>query len=848
VTARCAQLVLLALMIVLAAARLAGPAAAASVTKTFSSVADSYVSQKFPSANYGSKTALRLQGTPIQRAYLRFDVQGLTLPVVRATLRLYATSGSSVGYTIRAVADTSWGEKTITYANAPALTAGSTDPPSGPFTSAQWVSVDVTQFVHGNGLASFAATSTSSTTISLASREYGASFAPQLVVETADGAASAPTSTAAPTISGRAREGQTLTVEPGGWSGTAPLTYSYQWRRCDAAGGNCVGIDGATASLHQVSRADVGTTLRCQVTATNVAGSSSASSARTDVVTSILLPASSGAYFGARVNSDGTGGWTQQEVLDFETLVGRKIAIDHHYRGWAETSWPSSTGGEQWDVDNGRIPLDSWGGSSGFPGLDAVLNGSQDAVIRSTAQRIKAFGRPLFFRPWWEMNGSWMSWCGCNSNTPGTTDGPAKFVAAWRHMHDIFDQEGATNAVWVWSPHYRDDPADSWNHWTNYYPGDAYVDWVAFDGYNRYASAWKSFSAIFQAPYDDYAAAKPFMVAETASVEDPSVPGRKAQWIQEAQTFIQSSMPAVKAFLWFHRPATASDPEDWRVDTSQTSLDAYRAMAADPYFNLSDLTPPSPPSSLTATAAASGQVDLAWAASTDNVGVTGYEVYRRLTGTVDWTKIATTGTDTTYSDSTVGGSTSYDYQVKAFDAAANLSAASNISTVVTPAGSGPPAPLSFSPDGDAQVKEAYPASNFGTLTSLRSDGGSDPDVESYLRFSLSGLSGKTLQSAKLRLYVPSDGTTDGPGVYSVSDNSWAETTVTWQARPPRAITPADDSGAIAAGTWVEWDVTPLVNGDGAYSFALGPTSTTNGVVFNSREATSNRPQLVVTFA
>jgi chitodextrinase len=101
-----------------------------------------------------------------------------------------------------------------------------------------------------------------------------------------------------------------------------------------------------------------------------------------------------------------------------------------------------------------------------------------------------------------------------------------------------------------------------------------------------------------------------------------------------------------------------------------------------------DTTPPSTPGSLAATATTSSSVSLAWNASTDNIGVTGYVVSR------NGTEIATTGTGTTYTDTGRTPSTSYTYTVKARDAAGNTSGASNTVTATTQAGgSGPAVPF-----------------------------------------------------------------------------------------------------------------------------------------------------------
>ena len=193
---------------------------------------------------------------------------------------------------------------------------------------------------------------------------------------------------------------------------------------------------------------------------------------------------------------------------------------------------------------------------------------------------------------------------------------------------------------------------------------------------------------------------------------------------------------------------------------------------------------------------------------------------------------------------------SYDYQVRARDAAGNTSGASNTATATTPLG--PPTPTTlpaFRALADASVKQASATSNYGTSTSLNSDSGSGVAMESYLRFTVTGVGTGTVQNAKLRLYVPSDGTVDGPGVYGCTDPacaSWTETGITWNTRPPRATTAIADTPAITAGKYVEWDVTGLITGDGTYTLVVGQTPTTDGVVFSSDEATSNPPQLVVT--
>ena len=94
---------------------------------------------------------------------------------------------------------------------------------------------------------------------------------------------SVPTLKSAPTISGSAQQGQTLTAAAGTWSGSTPMTYSYQWQRCNSSGGSCTSVAGSAAS-YALGAGDVGSTMRVSVTATNSIGSATASSAPTSVV------------------------------------------------------------------------------------------------------------------------------------------------------------------------------------------------------------------------------------------------------------------------------------------------------------------------------------------------------------------------------------------------------------------------------------------------------------------------------------------------------------------------------------------------------------------------------------
>lgn len=168
-------------------------AASAQTSTTFPAVADAHVSAASPQSNYGTSTSLKLDGDPRLVAYLRFDVTGLGSSGNRATLRVYTNTSSTTGLEVHPVAGTSWGERTITYANAPAI-----DPTvlsrSGAFGRKEYLSLDVTQAVKADGPVTLALTTPSSSSMLVAARESGNVRTPRLVVETgASDPAPAPT-------------------------------------------------------------------------------------------------------------------------------------------------------------------------------------------------------------------------------------------------------------------------------------------------------------------------------------------------------------------------------------------------------------------------------------------------------------------------------------------------------------------------------------------------------------------------------------------------------------------------------------------------------------------------------
>ena len=141
--------------------------------------ADSYADSSTPTSNFGTQTQVRIDGSPVVRTFLRFTVAGTSGTVKSAVLRVYANTAQTKGYDVYSVADNTWGETAITETNAPPFgptKLGS----SSKIATGTWTSVDVTSAITGNGTYNFGLSTSSTTAVSLSSRE-GAN-PPQLVI------------------------------------------------------------------------------------------------------------------------------------------------------------------------------------------------------------------------------------------------------------------------------------------------------------------------------------------------------------------------------------------------------------------------------------------------------------------------------------------------------------------------------------------------------------------------------------------------------------------------------------------------------------------------------------------
>jgi len=286
-------------------------------------------------------------------------------------------------------------------------------------------------------------------------------------------------------------------------------------------------------------------------------------------------------YWGAWIGKQLTGEeppWDMEAADQFEARIGRGLSLIEFSAPFAQcepscqfNSFPLTP---LEDIRrHGAIPVFSWnsgaggGGDQSNFGLAELRAGRYDRYIRYFARNAAAWGWPFFLRFDWEMNGGWFPWGdGVNGNKPG------EFIPAWRHVHRIFEEEGATNVTWVWCPFVGVDLA-------RFYPGDRYVDWTGLDGYNwgpesPLALPWQTFNQLFASSYRQLARLapdKPMMLGEVASTGNDE---QKTVWIQEMFAALRRGYPKVRGLVWFNKIDRGTQ---WPIEAFPGATAAFEA-------------------------------------------------------------------------------------------------------------------------------------------------------------------------------------------------------------------------------------------------------------------------------
>ena len=295
---------------------------------------------------------------------------------------------------------------------------------------------------------------------------------------------------------------------------------------------------------------------------------------------------------GAHVDYEGNPK-SQTDFMALETAIGRKLAIDSDYEDWA--AFPN-TARINWDVQNGRQSMQSWKvvfQSSATPlqcaTAVAIAAGTYDTQLARQAAAVKALKTPILIRFNYEMTDNVFNTC--FTGFPVTQNLPlagARYVAAWKHVVDIFRAAGVTNAKWVFAPSAF---AYLKGQWSYFYPGAAYVDWMAADHYNK-SDVPASFATdpAINAFYNlASATGKPLMMSETAGNNDPRLsPDAQVLWLTTLEAFFKAK-PALMALVYWNDQGQylqANPGYGGSGYTLQgTGMATFKTIANDPYFH-----------------------------------------------------------------------------------------------------------------------------------------------------------------------------------------------------------------------------------------------------------------------
>jgi hypothetical protein len=286
------------------------------------------------------------------------------------------------------------------------------------------------------------------------------------------------------------------------------------------------------------------------------------------------------------------GGTTPSKVQAVETAMGRQGAYLRVYRSWddafpdSDVTWMQSTGHSILVSIKARLKSGtnvSWQAiADSQPGSSLYQN-----MVR-WATAIKAYGRPIMVTFNHEPDTS-------NSQKSGTPD---QFIAAWRKFITVMNAENVTNARYTWIVAVRNFSISPTNrkYAPKYYPGDTWVDNIAVDAFNIYcrtksgsfANPWRSLATLLD-PFMQFVAAHPgpnLVVAEWGSSEDPDNPGRKAQWIADAQTmFKQAAYSRFIAISYWNSTSHNYQNCDFKITSSASATNAFKTMANDPFYS-----------------------------------------------------------------------------------------------------------------------------------------------------------------------------------------------------------------------------------------------------------------------
>jgi hypothetical protein len=263
----------------------------------------------------------------------------------------------------------------------------------------------------------------------------------------------------------------------------------------------------------------------------------------------VTLPATPGSYLGVYMPPSPT---SFAGVTAFSSLIGVQPDVDMYYSGWLE---PFQARFATSAARHGAVPLVQIDPTD--VKLKAITSGKYDAYLISFADAVRSYGRPVILGFGHEMNGTWYSWADGHTS-------PAAFVAAWRHIVNLFREVGAGNVTWLWTINIVETQAGIPSP-VPWWPGSSYVTWVGIDGY--YTKSSVTFAPLFGPTIVAVRALTndPILIAETAAGSAAGQPAKIADLFAGIGTY------GLLGFVWFD----AIGEQDWRL-SSPAAVAAFR--------------------------------------------------------------------------------------------------------------------------------------------------------------------------------------------------------------------------------------------------------------------------------
>jgi len=280
-----------------------------------------------------------------------------------------------------------------------------------------------------------------------------------------------------------------------------------------------------------------------------------------------VFSAPDGKYFGV---STVEAPWSAGELQEVADTAGTRPTMVEYFVRW-NTGFDAKAVTKAYD--HGTLPVLAWepweGEEAGHADqsayrLSTIIDGTHDDYITHFAQDVAAQKWPVVIRFAHEMNGNWYPWSErVNGNEKG------QYVAAWRHVHDVFTKAGATNVIWTWSPNIIR-PAPEVDL-AQLYPGDDYVDWIGMVGYGTKGEdkAEETFGPTMKILRS--LTHKPMLITETGREPSASL---KAAWTTDFFDWL-GKQPDVVGFIWFQRNVQQGGKANWRFDETPQALQAF---------------------------------------------------------------------------------------------------------------------------------------------------------------------------------------------------------------------------------------------------------------------------------